>query len=479
MEEGSRCGRKRLPRRAAVACGAVAALSGPTRSPASVMRPVHQPPSPRLCSALLRRGPESKPLADPPPPGGCVSTTCGAGPPCAERPSAPPSSFRRLGRRCWRPVPIARLLPVAAGRQAAVLPVPALHRFDDPRARPDPLRSPGRPGWLEAGSRDGLRKRAEASDDRAGARPASPLGDVAGRAGMTSGGVRRRPVAHTRGRSGLRRPLPDPQEDQLARPQAPVCACAASASRRGPGAATAPTGRPATVVAESSVSLQPLAMPAPIRVAAIDIDRRPSETQLFGDLCRAESATLESLDLLGSLRSAVALHRHAGRPPSGSPRAAGAGTPEDTGWLISSPPCRVDRRFGPNCGVRMRAVLGPGGAAARASGASRLTSRALTAPSRPLAATALQRRSDPAGRDGPRRATPYGSDPQQTRLGSGIAHQRPGDGPTLGFPAPGFESPWRYSRTPLRQRGFVIRGASGETSAAAAQLPARPLAERS
>jgi hypothetical protein len=212
-----------------------------------------------------------------------------------------------------------------------MLPVPALHRFDDPRARPAPLRSPGRPGWLEAGSRDGRGKRAEASDDHAGARPASPLGHIAGRAGVTSGGVSRRPVAHARGRSGLRRPLPDPLEDQLARPQAPVCACAASASRRSPGAAPAATSRPATVVAAPAVASQPLAVAASVGVATIDIDRRPSETQLCGDLSRAESATLESLNLLGSLGSAVALDRHAGRPPGGITRAAGAGTPGGRG----------------------------------------------------------------------------------------------------------------------------------------------------
>ena len=40
---------------------------------------------------------------------------------------------------------------------------------------------------------------------------------------------------------------------------------------------------------------------------------------------------LESLNLLGSLGSAVALDRHAGRPPGGITRAAGAGTPGGDG----------------------------------------------------------------------------------------------------------------------------------------------------
>jgi hypothetical protein len=219
-----------------------------------------------------------------------------------------------------------------------MLRAPTLRRLDDPSARPDPLRSAGRPGRLEPGSRDCRGKRAEASDDHAGARPMPTLGQVAASPLVTSWSVRRRPVAHPRRRSGLRRPLPDPLEDQLARPRAPVCACAASASRRSPGAAAAATGRPATVVAAPAVASQPLAVAASVGVATIDIDRRPSETQLCGDLSRAESATLESLNLLGSLGSAVALDRHAGRPPGGITRAAGAGTPGGHGpahWLIT------------------------------------------------------------------------------------------------------------------------------------------------
>jgi hypothetical protein len=241
-------------------------------------------------------------------------------------------------------VPIARRLPIAAGRGAAMLPVPALHRFDDPRARPAPLRSPGRPGWLEAGSRDGRGKRAEASDDHAGARPASPLGHVAGRAGVTSGGVSRRPITHPRGRSGLRRPLPDPLEDQLARPRAPLCARAASASHRSPGAATAATGRPATVVAAPAVAFQPLAVAAPVGVAAIDVDRRPSEAELLGDLICVEPATLEPLDLRGPFGTGATLNRRTICPLSGSPQCAVRASWRRPGHLGRNPR-RADRRL--------------------------------------------------------------------------------------------------------------------------------------
>jgi hypothetical protein len=76
----------------------------------------------------------------------------------------------------------------------------------------------------------------------------------------------------------------------------------------------------------------------------------------------------------------------------------------------------------------------------------------------PLAATALQRRSDPAGRDGPRRVDTSDPDPPQTRSRRGIAHHQPRYGADPGFPAPGFESPWRcataWSLKPAPRAGF-------------------------
>src|ERR671915_723113 len=76
---------------------------------------------------------------------------------------------------------------------------------------------------------------------------------------------------------------------------------------------------------------------------------------------------------------------------------------------------------------------------------------ALTAP---LAATALQRRSDSTGRDGPRRVDTSGpgsaANPLTERDRASEAWGR--NGPRI--PGAGFESPWRYSRTPLHMRGF-------------------------
>jgi hypothetical protein len=61
-----------------------------------------------------------------------------------------------------------------------------------------------------------------------------------------------------------------------------------------------------------------------------------------------------------------------------------------------------------------------------------------------LAATALQRRSDPAGRDGPRRGDALRPGSAANPLAERDRAWEAGGGTDPRFPAPGFESPWRY-----------------------------------
>jgi hypothetical protein len=67
-------------------------------------------------------------------------------------------------------------------------------------------------------------------------------------------------------------------------------------------------------------------MPAPVRIAAIHVDRRSREPELLGDLSRVEPAALEPLDLGCPFRAAGPLDRGDVRAyPDGPTRIAGSG----------------------------------------------------------------------------------------------------------------------------------------------------------
>jgi hypothetical protein len=61
---------------------------------------------------------------------------------------------------------------------------------------------------------------------------------------------------------------------------------------------------------------------APVGVATTDVDRRPSEAELLGDLIGVEPATLEPLDLHSPFGTGGTVNRRTICPLSGSPHCA-------------------------------------------------------------------------------------------------------------------------------------------------------------